>query len=52
MIQFDNAVVETTLIPLYVRARESRRDDAILRDPMAERIISGIDYDFTKLNKA
>ena len=52
MIQFDNAVVETTLIPLYMRARESRRDDAILRDPMAERIISGIDYDFTKLNKA
>ena len=52
MIQFDNAVVETTLIPLYMRARESRRDDAILRDPMAERIISRIDYDFTKLNKA
>lgn len=51
-MQFDNDVVETMLIPLYMRAKESRRKDAILKDPMAERIISEIDYDFSKLDNA
>lgn len=52
MMRFDNAVVETTLIPLYMRAKESRREDAILKDPLAERIIAGIDYDFNGLDNA
>ena len=52
MRRFDNAVVETRLIPLYMRAKESRREDAILKDPLAERIIAGIDYDFDSLDDA
>jgi len=41
------SVPETMLIPLYLRARESQRPDAIIRDPRAEEIVSAIDYDFT-----
>ena len=51
-MKFKDEVVETTLIPLYMRAKESLRSDAILKDPMAERIIAGIDYDFSKLDNA
>lgn len=37
---FKNVVAETLLIPLYMRAKESRRGDAaILRDSEAERLI-------------
>lgn len=52
MMRFENAVAETTLIPLYMRAKESRRPDAILKDPLAERIVSEIDYDFSSLDDA
>ena len=51
-MRFENAVAETTLIPLYMRAKESRRPDAILKDPLAERIVSEIDYDFSSLDDA
>lgn len=50
MIKFENEIAETTLIPLYMRALESKRKDAILKDAHAERIISEIEYDFSKLN--
>lgn len=40
---------ETLLIPLYVRAREALRADAILRDDQAAGIVRRIDYDFSKL---
>ena len=33
--EFKNIVAETLLIPLYMRAKESRRKDAILKDKMA-----------------
>ncbi|TWT79186.1 Leucine carboxyl methyltransferase [Planctomycetes bacterium CA13] len=42
------AVQETLLIPLYFRAMETERDDAIIRDPKAVEIVDSIDYDFAK----
>lgn len=50
---FQSIVAETLLIPLYMRAKESRRgEDAILRDPMAERLAESIDYDYSALDRA
>lgn len=40
---------ETLLIPLYGKALESRRDNPILDDQMAENIDARIDYDFGRL---
>ncbi len=42
-------VPETLMIPLAMRAAESRRSDAIIHDPTAERIVAAVDYDFTPL---
>lgn len=51
--QLADIVQETLLIPLYMRAMESRRTkDNILKDDMAERLTEQIDYDYNKLNKA
>ena len=36
--EFKNIVAETLLIPLYMRAKESRRDNPILYDKAAERL--------------
>lgn len=44
-------VQETLLIPLYLRAMESRRPDAIIRDPTASRIVESISYDFTRFGQ-
>ncbi|MEU8271062.1 class I SAM-dependent methyltransferase [Sphaerisporangium sp. NPDC049002] len=40
---------ETLLATLYGRAVHSRGDDPVLRDPLAERAVERIDYDFSKL---
>ena len=45
-------VQETLLLPLYLRARESKRPDRILCDPLAEEIIQSIDYDFAPCDQA
>ena len=45
-------VQETLLIPLYYRACETLREDAIIRDEDAVRIIDGIDYDFSCFDEA
>jgi O-methyltransferase involved in polyketide biosynthesis len=42
-------VPETLLIPLYVRAKESRRPDAMQRDDIAVAVIDQLDYDFTRI---
>jgi O-methyltransferase involved in polyketide biosynthesis len=39
-------VSETMLMTLYARALESRRPDALARDPRAEELVARIDYDF------
>lgn len=42
-------VSETLLIPLYVRARESQRPDAMLKDDQAVSMINLFDYDFSRI---
>lgn len=45
-------VPETMLIPLWARAEETKRKDAIIRDDRAVEIIGKIDYDFKKFENA
>lgn len=49
-IKFNDDVAETLLIPLWMRASESRRDDALLNDKCSEGIAEQIDYDFEKFS--
>jgi O-methyltransferase involved in polyketide biosynthesis len=50
-IDFRNmhGIAETLLIPLYIRAMESRRPDALIKDDRAVMLIKQIDYDFSRL---
>ena len=41
-------VSETALMTLWVRAKEARRPDSIIDDPMAIQLADSIDYDFAK----
>jgi O-methyltransferase involved in polyketide biosynthesis len=41
-------VSETLFIPLYARARESRRPDAIVSDPLAVRLAEALQYDWSR----
>ena len=51
--EFKNVVAETLLIPLYMRAKESRRKgDAILKDTMAEQLVDSIEYDYSQFDGA
>lgn len=43
-------VEETLLIPLWARAAETRRADALIRDERAVELVDQIDYDFSKLS--
>ncbi|MGW3968825.1 class I SAM-dependent methyltransferase [Streptomyces ardesiacus] len=43
-------VQETLLIPLYARAVETRKENALLRDPRAEEIVASLDYDFRRFD--
>jgi O-methyltransferase involved in polyketide biosynthesis len=45
-------IQETLLIPLYFRALESERQDAIVRDPYAVQIVAALDYDFSRFDDA
>ena len=45
-------VSETLLIPLWARAVETRRPDAIIRDPIALEIFENLDYDFSRFEGA
>jgi O-methyltransferase involved in polyketide biosynthesis len=42
-----SGVAETLLLPLYIRASESRRPDAIVKDPAVEHLIDQLEYDFS-----
>jgi len=46
-----SGVSETLLIPLYYRALESQRPDAILKDEKAVELTHHLDYDFSQLNR-
>ncbi|OSC40052.1 class I SAM-dependent methyltransferase [Mycobacterium decipiens] len=41
-------VSETALLPLNARAREARRRDSIIDDPLAVTLVDSIDFDFAK----
>ncbi|MDO0911772.1 class I SAM-dependent methyltransferase [Streptomyces sp. DT2A-34] len=43
-------IQETLLIPLYGRAVENRKKEAVLRDPIAEELVAAIDYDFARFD--
>ena len=46
-----NAVSRTLLIPLYFRAMESQRHDALVRDPKAVELVGRLDCDFSGVQK-
>ena len=50
--EFKNIVAETLLIPLYMRAKESRRDNPILYDKAAERLADSLEYDYSQFDGA
>ncbi len=47
-----SGVPETLMIPLYMRAAETARADAIIRDAEAAEIVAATDYDFTDVRRA
>lgn len=51
--KFKDSVAETLLIPLYMRAKESRRKTRpIITDPLAEALVERIEYDYSKFDSA
>jgi len=46
-----NGVAETLLIPLYNRAMESQRPDAIMKDEKAVALVTQMSYDFDQVRK-
>ena len=50
--EFKNIVAETLLIPLYMRAKESRRANPILNDKAAEQLADSLEYDYTQFDRA
>jgi len=49
ILQTLSGVPETLLIPLYIRAKESRRPDAMLKDNTAVAMVNQLDYDFARI---
>lgn len=50
---FKDTVAETLLIPLYMRAKESKRTGGrIIKDVEAERLVDSIEYDYSKFDRA
>jgi O-methyltransferase involved in polyketide biosynthesis len=46
-----SGVAETLLIPLYNRALDALRPDAIMQDEQAVKLIARLDYDFSQVRK-
>ena len=46
--KFESIVAETLLIPLYYRAKESRRKNPILNDKVAEGLVDSLEYEDRK----
>ncbi len=44
-------VAETLLIPLYIRAMESQRQDALIKDEKAVALVTQLGYDFDRVRK-
>jgi len=47
-----SSVSETLLLPLYFRAIESQRPDALIKDDIAVRLVSQADFDFSRIKHA
>ena len=50
-IQDLNDISETLIIPLYFRAIESQRADALIKDEKAVELVRQLDYDFARLKR-
>ena len=46
-----SGVAETMLIPLYIRAMESQRPDAMMKDEKAVALVTQMSYDFDRVRK-
>jgi O-methyltransferase involved in polyketide biosynthesis len=46
-----SGVSETALLTLNARAREARRRDSVIDDPMAVALVDAIDFDFAKFGR-
>jgi O-methyltransferase involved in polyketide biosynthesis len=46
-----NGVAETLLITLYIRAMESQRPDALIKDEKAVALVTQMDYDFSRIKQ-
>ena len=46
-----SGVAETLLLPLYIRALESQRPDALLKDDKAVALVKQMDYDSSWMTK-
>ena len=46
-----SGVPETSLIPLYLKAMESQRPDALIKDEKAVELVSRMSYDFAQIRK-
>ena len=47
--QSQNEVAETLLIPLYARAKETQRPDALIKDEKAVALVKQLNYDFSRV---
>lgn len=45
------AVQETLMLPLWARARETEKDNPVVCDTCARRIVESIDYDFSRIEQ-
>lgn len=50
-VQGLSSISSTLLVPLYARALESRRPDALFRDAKAVDLVNRLDYDFSRLQQ-
>jgi O-methyltransferase involved in polyketide biosynthesis len=46
-----SGVAETLLMTLYIRAMETARPDALIKDEIAIKVLNQLDYDFTRIRK-
>lgn len=51
-VNIRDAVSETLLINIPMKAGESKRSDGILKDPFSVKLIESLDYDFSKFESA
>ena len=49
MLKIEDAISETLLIPLYMKHLASQQPDPIIKDEAAGRVVSQLDYNFSKI---